>query len=206
MCPGSMRTYCTVTDQLIYPGIHCTSLGFTKGTSPGKSSKWTTYQNLFQIHIQILLLYQEILYSCLLLAVSNNTTCTVNVSYQAASHTPPLSSLPATPPPQTSAMGTDTYRDTEGRCGSRLHGGVLLGDPAGHAAPLPAPLRGGLCGWNTNQRTITNTGAQEEPRNTSRPCKTGLLPWRCSCKRANTTTPLLPSEWHSISKTLTFYS
>lgn len=68
-------------------------------------------------------------------------------------------------------MRRETHRDPEGRCGSRLHGGVLLSDPAGHAAPLPAPLRGGLCGWYRGQRTITNTQAQEQSGNVSRPRK-----------------------------------
>lgn len=59
-------------------------------------------------------------------------------------------------------MGRATHRDAEGRGGRGLHGGVPVGDPAGHAAPLPTALRGGLCG---RDREHTQLHTHRQPGN-----------------------------------------
>lgn len=147
-----------------------------------------TSPNWLQIPIQTLLLYQEIFQ----LLTANGTQhhhIYLEMGNQLVPHTPPLLSGCASSSPSwqnpiiiTKMLGRDTHRDAEGRGGSRLHGGVLLGDPAGHAAPLPAPLRGGLCARDRKQRTVTNTAAEGQSRTISRPCRMCLLLLRCPCK------------------------
>lgn len=164
----------------MHPGI--TAPALTRETSPGKCPKWGC-----RLH-QTLLLYQDTSDSRLLLTVSTSTPISYKhpISQAALLLSDWTGSFPPLAAPQEprALLGrADTDRDPERRGGRGLHAGVLLWDAAGHGAPLPAPLRGGLCG-HTEQGTVTNTPssagtAQGQHRNATSPCKMWHLPPRC---------------------------